>query len=70
MEKKRGRLTRYLARVEFIANMDFIDDMIKKGYPMKYIHELLVKEGKFTMAYTTFICLCRKYRQGEFRKSE
>ncbi|AMD93399.1 TraK family protein [Desulfomicrobium orale] len=67
---KRKRLTRNLGRVEFIENKEFIEMMIKKGYPLKYIYEVLAEEGKFTMAYTTFIAICRKIKRGELKLGE
>lgn len=57
---KMKRLKRYFAKVEFIKNKEIIYDMISKGYPFKSIHEHLVDEGLTTMAYSTFVYLCRK----------
>lgn len=62
---KKNRLKRYLARVEFIENRSIIYEMIEKGYPFKSIHETLLEKGLTTMAYSTFVYLCRKDEKNE-----
>lgn len=43
-----------MGRVEFIACLDLIQDLHKRGYSNKYIYDELERQKKITMAYTTF----------------
>lgn len=61
MEKR--RLKKNLALVEFVANKEFIDEMVEKGYPLNAIHEMLVKDRGVKMAYSTFLFRYRKSKE-------
>ena len=51
---KARRIDRCMGRVEFRACEDEILDMHKKGYANKYIYDKMVKDGKLSLAYSTF----------------
>ncbi|WP_165352200.1 TraK family protein [Solidesulfovibrio carbinolicus] len=67
---KARRIDRCMGRVEFRACEDEILDMHKKGYANKHIYDKLVKDGKISLAYSTFNGHLRKLLQpkdGNFR---
>ena len=51
---------RSMARVEFLANREMIDDMLSQGFSKKLIHERLISEGRSSMHYITFCEFIRK----------
>ena len=51
---------RSMARVEFLANREMIDDMLSQGFSKKLIHERLISEGRCSMHYITFCEFIRK----------
>ena len=60
---KKKRLSRNIAKVEFIANEETIKNMIAEGYPLKVVHEILSQEKGIKMAYTTFAFHYRKAKE-------
>ena len=58
-EKNPIRLSPGEARVQFIANIDEIKQMIEDGYSVRHIHMKLFEEGKITMALRTFSSIAR-----------
>ena len=46
MSSPRERLRSGLARVEFLAARQEIEDLIAKGYSFRIAHEILRKDGK------------------------
>lgn len=51
MEK---RMRKGMARVEFRAARETIEDMLEKGYNYRLIYEFLFENGKITMSYRSF----------------
>ena len=58
-EKNPVRLPPGEARVQFIANIEEIEQMLNDGYPMIHVYRHLIKEGKITMSVASFKNLCR-----------
>lgn len=58
-EKNPVRLPYGEARVQFISNIDEIQQMIKDGYSIRHIYLKLFDEGKITMALRTFSLIAR-----------
>ncbi len=54
MSSPRERLRSGLARVEFLAARQEIEDLIAKGYSFRIAHEILRKDGKISMSYDAF----------------
>jgi len=52
MEEFRNRP--YYARMEFATVQSDVEDMQKRGFSVKIMHEVFTKEGRLTMAYQTF----------------
>ena len=67
---KKKRLSRNIAKVEFIANEETIKNMIAEGYPLKVVHEILSQEKGIKMAYTTFAFHYRKAKERLQKSSE
>lgn len=44
-----------IAKVEYIARKDKIDEMIRQGYNYKTIYDFLVEKTEMTMSYRTFV---------------
>ncbi len=51
MKKKRGANT---STIDFIANIERIDKMMREGYLPREIWRQLTEEGKIKMPYRTF----------------
>lgn len=58
-EKNPVRLPPGEAKVQFIANLDEIQQMVNDGYSIRHIYLKLFNEGKITMAQRTFSAIAR-----------
>jgi len=58
-KKNPVRLSPGEARVQFIANLDEIQQMVNDGYSIRHIYLKLFNEGKITMAQRTFSAIAR-----------
>ena len=57
------RLRRNMARVEFLACMDSIEELLAQGFSKRLAYERLREQGRISMAYITFCLLTRKAAQ-------
>ena len=58
-EKNPVRLPPGEARVQFIAHLDEIQQLVRDGYSIRHIYLKLFEEGKITMAQRTFSAIAR-----------
>lgn len=54
------RIAKNMGKVEFLANLDEIRQMLAQGYNYKNVYSKMAEEGRFTMSYFTF---CHHLRQ-------
>lgn len=53
------------ARVEFLACMTEIFDLIEKGHSSTYVHEVMIEKKKISMSYSSLIKFLKKKKENK-----